>query len=357
MRIAQLAPLAESVPPVGYGGTELIVSQLTEDLVAAGHEVTLFASGDSRTNARLVSVVPRALRLDNSIPVRRWQAYDIRLLLELEQRQNEFDIVHNHMGFQALPFLDRLSCACVSTNHNPVKDYCAEIYLAYKHLPYVAISNSYKALNYPSELNYIDTVYNGIDVERFSFESATKRTHLLFLGRICEDKGTVPAIKIAKALNLPLVIAGKVDNADRTYFEEEVKPHLGSGVEYVGEVNFARKVQLYKEAIAVVYPIAFDEPFGLVMAESLIMGTPVVALDRGSVKEIIADGETGIVASSVDELIARFSELKNISAGACRERALQLFSKSRMTARYESLYQRLLNQPVRIANDLVRVAD
>lgn len=341
MRIAQLAPLAESVPPIGYGGTELIVSHLSEDLVARGHEVTLFASGDSKTKANLVSVTAKALRSDANVPIRRWQTYDIRLLLELEKRQDEFDIVHNHMGHQALPFLKRLRCANVTTNHNNVKDYCADVYLAHKDLPYVAISKSYKSLNYATELNYVDIIYNGIDVERFPYNLQVKRSGLLFIGRVCKDKGTADAIKIARRLGIELTIAGKVDDADSDYFAEEVKPHLNGSVKYIGEVNFMEKAALYNKALAVIYPVAFNEPFGLVMAESLLLGTPVVAFDRGAVQELIVDGETGVVGKTVDELVDRFGEVEKMSRAVCRERAIKLFSKERMLDEYESLYQQI----------------
>lgn len=342
MRIAQLAPLEERVPPENYGGTELIVSLLTERLVANGHEVTLFASGDSITQARLVTVTKNALRSDSSIPVRRWPAYNLRLLMELERRQNEFDIVHNHMGYQAFPFLQRLKCRSVTTNHNPIKEYCADLYLSFKGLPYVAISKSYRELNYPAALNYVDTIYNGIDIDCYKLSTETNRPYLLFLGRLGYDKGTLAAIQIAHRLGYPLKLAGKVDEADRPYFHENIEPLLGKkGIEYLGEVNFEQKLSLYSKAKAVIYPIAFAEPFGLVMVEAMAVGTPVIALNKGSVKEIISDKETGIIGNTVEELIARFTEVDKISPQACRDRAVKLFSHRRMVTEYEKLYQQL----------------
>ncbi len=342
MRIAQLAPLSESVPPKTYGGTELVVSLLTEELVKNGHEVTLFASGDSETTAKLISVTAKSLRADTTIPIRRWQAYDLCSLIELEQRQNEFDIIHNHMGYQAFSFIKDFKCANVTTNHNIVKDYCAPIYLRYADLPFVAISESYKALNYPDKLNYAATVYNGIDVSQYTFAQNQRREYLLFIGRICRDKGTATAVEIALALGIPLKIAGKVDEADKDYFEEQIKPLLSNPtIEYLGEVGLIEKAKLYSEAIAVLYPIAFEEPFGLVMAESLATGTPVVALNRGSVKEIIIDKETGIVANTKEEIISRFGEIGKISHQACRDRAVKLFSSQTMVAYYQALYELL----------------
>jgi glycosyltransferase involved in cell wall biosynthesis len=339
VRIAQLAPLEERVPPAKYGGTELIVSLLTEGLVARGHQVTLFAAGDAITKAKLVSVIDHSLRTDSSGQVRRWSAYDLRSLIELEHHIDEFDIVHNHMGYLALPFLKEFHFPNVTTIHNPIEDYCRAIFVDCKELPYVAISNAYKQLNLSDQLNYAATIYNGIDLDLYTFNADTKREYLLFLGRISKDKGTRPAIEIAKALNLPLKIAGKIDPADQDYYNEEVKPLLNDqSIEYIGEVDFDQKLALYSKAIAVVYPIAFPEPFGLVMAEAQAVGTPVMALDLGSVKEIIVDGKTGIVAQTTDELINRFGEIKNISAKACREQA-EKFSSKLMITEYEKLYQ------------------
>jgi glycosyltransferase involved in cell wall biosynthesis len=363
MRIAQLAPLTESVPPKSYGGTELVVNLLTEGLVAAGHEVTLFASGDSETSAELVSITPKALRLDESIPVRRWPAYALRQLLEFQKRQHEFDIVHNHMGYEAFATLKRCLIPNVTTNHNPIKDYCAPLYLEYADLPFVSISHAYKQLNYPEQLNYVATIYNGIDVEphihwmpgedgnggetRADAEAGAankpqKPTSLLFLGRVCHDKGTATAIEIAQKLGMPLKIAGKVDAADRQYYEQLVKPHLNSqNIEYVGEVNFKEKLKLYNESVAVVYPIAFDEPFGLVVAEALASGVPIMAFERGSMAELITDGETGILGKNADDLIKRFAEVEHISANKCRESAKSRFSKERMVSEYIKLFESL----------------
>lgn len=345
MRIAQLAPLIERVPPKGYGGTELVVSLLTEQLVKNGHEVTLFASGDSVTEAELLSVIPDALRLRKDIPLHRWAAYDLRSLLKLKEMHREFDVIHNHMGYQALPILSELDIPVVSTNHNHVADYCTDIYLAYKHLPIVSISQAYKKFNCPQLLNYVAVVYNGIDLEKFVYDPNIERSYLLFIGRISADKGTAVAIEMALKLGIPLKIAGKVDVVDESYFNEEVKPHLNKdSIEYLGEVNFDEKVDLYMKAKAVLYPINFEEPFGLVMAESLACGTPIVALDRGAVKEVVSDGKTGIIAKSVEELLDRFSEVDQIAGADCRQRTAQLFSKERMTHGYEEVYNKLIHQ-------------
>jgi glycosyltransferase involved in cell wall biosynthesis len=338
MRIAQLASSVEPVPPAGYGGTELVVSNITEELVSRGHEVTLFASGDSSTAAKLVSVTTTALRPSGE-PSRRWAAYDIRTLCELKRMWDQFDIVHNHMGWQALPALAELGIPTVTTNHNLIKPYCAPIYLEYRDLPFVSISDAYRRLNYPDKLNYVATVYNGIDADRFSGTNHRKRDYLLFMGRLCADKGTEKAIEIAKQLKLPLILAGKVDPADQAYYEQHVKPHLDdSCVRYIGEVNHEQKAKLYQRAIATVYTIDFEEPFGLVMVESLASGTPVMALSRGAVSEVLSDRETAVVGQSVEELVNRFAEVKEIDSELCRHRVESLFSKQKMVDAYEKLY-------------------
>lgn len=346
MRIAQVAANTEPVPPQGYGGTELIVSLLTDELVRRGHEVTLFAAGTSKTNAKLITVVDEPLRAAGKYNMLQWPAFDMQTLIEVENRQDQFDIVHSHMSWSALPVLDRLKCATVTTMHNQVKPYCEGIYLRYKHLPYVAISESFKALNKPDQLNYVGTVYNGIRVEDFHSSNDTdQRKGLLFVGRLCKDKGTAEALDVAKKLNIPLTLAGKVDKNDEAYFDQEVKPRLdNSDAKFIGEVNHDQKVELYGKALAVVYPINFNEPFGLVMAEALAAGTPVMAFDRGSVREVLDDPKTSIIGSTVDDLVKRFPELQHINRNDCVERVQNLFSVEKMVDSYEAVYEQLLKQ-------------
>ncbi len=343
MRIAQLATNVERVPPEGYGGTELIVHLLTEELVARGHDVTLFATGDSDTAAELVRVTDLPLRTDERYTMMQWPAFDIRLLLELEKRHDQFDIIHNHMGWQALPALSRMRCPSVTTNHNPIKNYAADIYLAHKDMAYVAISNTYKRLNYPDQLNYVDVVYNGINCATYAGDGDGTREYLLFIGRLDKDKGAADAVEIAKRLNLPLKLAGKLESKDQAYFDDRIKPYLHKpGFEYVGEVEQADKVKLYKNALAVVYPVAFEEPFGLVMAEALASGTPVMAFDRGAVREILTDGETAIIGSTIEDLIARFDEIKGIDSATCRNAIQKKFDVQRMVSGYEAVYEKVL---------------
>lgn len=401
MKIAQLAPLAESVPPKAYGGTELVVSLLTEELVKMGHEVTLFASGDSVSGATLVSGSPSGLR-QHELRGQRWAAYELAQLFELRERAYQFDLIHNHMGYLSLPFLADLVVArgsrsggcgsIVTTLHNPIKDYCAEIYLRYAHLNFVAISESFRQLNFSGELNYVGTIYNGIDcsvydsrltepefcreelasekayaydqrcaykaksqsqsLSRSQSQKTSDPGYLLFLGRICSDKGAYEAIEFASEVGLPLKMAGKIDSADQSYFYEMIRPVLTRQeagrrcVEYVGEVDEQSKVELLSGAKAVVYPVKFDEPFGLVIAESLAAGVPVLALRRGATPEIIVDGVTGILADSLEEMVRRFltefSRLDSASARLhCRQRVKEHFSSRAMALNYLSLYERI----------------
>jgi len=347
MRIAQLAPVVESVPPTGYGGIELVVSLLTEELVRRGHQVTLFASADSQTSARLVSVIDGALRKTGEIKHHSWPAYDMQNLFLVQDMQHEFDIVHNHTGWQALPYLQQLQIPSVTTNHNLIEPSALPIYRRHQDHAFVAISAAYKRKNHGDELNYVDVIHNGIDLAQYPLLPTVERKYLAFLGRLCQDKGIVQSIEMAQRLQMPLRIAGKVDPSDRDFFEAEVKPLLDLPfVSYIGEVEHAQKAELLKGAIATLYPINFEEPFGLVMAESLACGTPVVALDRGSVREVLTDGETAIIDSSIDRLVERFPEVKNLDKRTCRLRAESLFASPVMTERYEALYMRLIREAV-----------
>ncbi|MBP7862965.1 glycosyltransferase family 4 protein [bacterium] len=345
MRIAQLAPLVESVPPKGYGGTELVVNLLTEELVKNAHDVTLFATGDSITSAKLVSIIPEGLRASQDNFRHRWNTYDVRSILTLKKMQDQFDIIHNHMGFMALPFLSEFKTPVVTTNHNNIVPYCQDIYFEYANMPFVAISQAYKNLNFPDKMNYAEVVYNGIDLDDYVLPKNLRisRDYLLFIGRISKAKGTADAIDIAIELGLPIKVAGKVDATDISYYEEHIKDRLKHPlVDYIGEATKDQKAQLYAGAKAVVYPIDFDEPFGLVMAEALAMGTPVMAYDRGSVCEIIKDKEVGIVGNTKQELIDRYPEIELISEKACMKRAKENFSKERMAKHYLDVFQKLV---------------
>lgn len=342
MRIAQVAANTEPVPPIGYGGTELVVSLLTEELVKRGHDVTLFATADSVTTAKLISVTKCGLRAEGKYPGTQWAAFDMRTLGRVQDMQDQFDVVHSHMSWSALPYLEKIRPAVLTTMHNQVKPYCEELYFRFGDQPYVAISDSFKSLNHPDRLNYVATIYNGIKVEDFvPADLNRQREFLLFVGRICHDKGTAEAIDVAKKLDMPIKIAGKVDPNDEAYFEKEVKPRLNyAGADFIGEIGHEQKVELYQAAVAVVYPINFNEPFGLVMAEAMAAGTPLMAFDRGSVREILSE-DTAVIGNTVEELVKNFGKIEKIDRQKCIDRVRKLFSVETMVDEYEQLYARL----------------
>jgi glycosyltransferase involved in cell wall biosynthesis len=338
MRIAQIAPLAEAVPPHLYGGTERIVSYLTEELVALGHEVTLFASGDSRTAARLDAVVPRALRLDSS--VRDYVAPHILMLSRLQERLREFDIVHFHIDQLQLPMMRGAGVPFLTTLHGRLDlPEIAPLFRAYLEAPFVSISDAQRR---PLPFaNWAGTVHHGLPPGLLPF-SPRDRGYLTFLGRISPEKGPDAAIRIARAAGLPLRIAAKVDNVDRAYFETVIRPMLDApGVEFVGEITEAEKAEFLGGAAALLFPIQWPEPFGLVMIEAMACGTPVVAFHRGSVPEVLEDGVSGFVVEDETGALAALHRIGTIDRAAVRGAFEARFTTRRMAEDYLALYRRL----------------
>jgi glycosyltransferase involved in cell wall biosynthesis len=340
MRIAQIAALWERVPPPAYGGIELVVSLLTDELVRRGHEVTLFASGDSITKANLKSVHPRALRLDPTI--KEHQIYEMLQLSGVYEQAAEFDIIHSHMGCAALPYAKLVKTPTVHTLHGIFTPDNEKMFMYGKNQPYVSISNSQREprLN----LNCVATVYNGINTSIYDFhEQPENPPYLAFLGRISPEKGTHLAIEIAKRSGWHLKMAGKVDVVDVDYFEEKVKPHIdGKQIEYLGEANHVQKCALMGGAVATLFPITWREPFGLVMIESMAVGTPVIAMRLGSTPEVIADGKTGFLVDTVEEAVAAIDKVGCLDRYACRNHVEANFSMQSMTDGYEAVYQKIL---------------
>lgn len=340
MRIAQLCPLWEPVPPPAYGGTEAIVALLTEGLVRRGHEVTLFASGDSRTSARLRSVVPRSLRADPQ--VKDPEPYEwTHIVLSLKEA-SEFDIVHNHAGEIAMLCAHLIPTPMLTTCHGPLspdKKIIWDNYPGY----FNTISRSAK-LAMPDR-NYLGVVYNAIDVDSFPF-SEEKDDFLLFLSRMSPEKGPQHAIEVARRLGKKLVMAGKIDPFwDGDFFVREVQPHIdGHQVKYLGEADARMKRELYRRASCLLMPIAWEEPFGLVMVEAMACGTPVVAFDRGSVRELIVHGVTGFIADDIEEMTKWVNELSVIEPHRCRQHAATHFHFERMVTDYLALYDCILRQ-------------
>ena len=344
MRIAQIAPLYESVPPRLYGGTERVVSWLVEELVSQGHDVTLFASGDSLTTARLISVCPQALRLspDSTDPL----AHHINLVEQVMQERDRFDIVHFHIDYLHFPVSRNLDLAQVTTLHGrlDIPD-LVPLYREFSEMPVVSISNAQRE---PLPwINWQGTVYHGMP-ENSCRPRLEAGKYLAFLGRISPEKGVDHAIEIAKKSGIPLKIAAKVDNADKDYFENHVKHLLSDNlIEFVGEIGDEAKNDFLGNALALIFPINWSEPFGIVMIESLACGLPVVAYPRGSVPEIIDDGVTGFLVNGVDEAVSALQRISTIDRAVCREQFEQRFSVSRMAQDYLKIYQRIVKQELK----------
>jgi len=345
MKIALLAPLWETVPPIAYGGTELVVYILCEELIKKGHDVTLYATACSKTSAKLKPVIQEPMRKSNvKFPIH----CELKAISELGKDHKKFDIIHNHMGYQLLPFADFMDVPVVTTLHGAfvVKEDIS-FYNFYSNLNYISISNSQR--KGAPDLNYISTVYNGIQIEKYPFnpEPDLKDPYLTFLGRFSEEKGPHLAIEIAKATGMKLILAGKIDPnyADEVYFEAKVKPLIDNKqIQFIGELQHKEKVELLKNSVATLHPVTWPEPFGLVMAESMACGTPVLALNQGSIPEVIAHNKTGFVENDVKSLIKHVQNIHKIDRKTCREHIKDNFSGEKMTEGYLHSYQNLINK-------------
>ncbi|MCD8486150.1 MAG: glycosyltransferase family 4 protein [Desertifilum sp.] len=342
MRIAQVSPLWERVPPPGYGGIELVVAHLTDELVRRGHDVTLFASGDSITQAKLASVAPVALRLNPT--VKEPPVYEMMQLGQVLAQAGQFDIIHFHTGFSALPFAEAIKTPVVHTLHGTFTPDNRKLFQQYRHQAYISISQAQQKLE--PDLNYVCTAYNGIDPQDYPFHPTPQDpSYLAFLGRMSPEKGPHHAIAIAQATGWPLKMAGKIDAVDREFFDREIVPHLdGQQIQYLGELSHAQKVSLLGNARATLFPITWNEPFGLVMIESLCTGTPVMAMNLGSVPEVIAQGKTGMICQSVAEMISSLPQVIQLNRQDCREAVLSHFSVTQMVNRYEAAYQTIVDR-------------
>lgn len=346
MRIAQISPLIESVPPKLYGGTERIVSYLTEELVRQGHEVTLFASGDSETAAELVPCAPTALRLaqvTDSAP------YAVLQLEKIRRRAGEFDIAHFHSDFFHFPLVRSLGTPSVTTLHGRLDLPFYRLLLdEFPEMPLVSISDDQRRL-LPAQ--WIATVPHGLPSDLYSFSSAGEGGYVAFLGRISPEKRLDRAIEIAKRAGVKLKIAAKVDRVDQTYFDETIRPIIeGPGVEYIGEINDGEKQAFLGGASALLFPIDWPEPFGLVQIEAMACGTPIVAWRRGSVPEVIDEAVTGFMVEDIDEAVCAIHKARSLSRQAVRERFEQRFTIERVAHDYVRVYRSLAVEPILIAS-------
>lgn len=340
MRIAQVAPLYLATPPRSYGGTERVISMLTEGMVARGHEVTLFATGDSTTSARLVAGAPAAMGFEKMMEV---GAAQTAMLANLYSRASDFDVIHSHLDYPALPFAATSSTPTVFTIHGALNTPgYPEAFSAFPTLRYVSISDSQRA-PLPN-LNWVATIYHGINVEAQQF-GEQPGDYLLFVGRISPEKGPDRAIAIAKRCGIPLKIAAKVDPKDRKYFDQTIKPLLDDPlIEFVGPVNEQRKMKLMREALALLLPIRWAEPFGLVYIEALSCGLPVLTCPLGAAPEILKDDVTGFMRETDEELADAARRIHTISRVDCRSWAKAHFDAQGMTDNYLSLFQSLLTK-------------
>jgi len=341
VKIAQIAPLYEAVPPRLYGGTERVVAFLADALVDAGHDVTLFAAGDASCRAPVVAVRDQAIRLDPA-PLKSDLAAHLAMLHEVRARADEFDVLHFHVDLLHYPFFEHLASRTVTTLHGrlDLKD-LPGAYGCWPQFPLVSISD-HQRRPLPSA-NWHGTVHHGLPLDLLPFTAAPKGGYLAFLGRVSPEKRLDRAIQIARAAGMPLRIAAKVDAADQQYFARRIEPLLdGPDIEFVGEINEAGKAAFLGEAEALLFPIDWPEPFGLVMIEAMACGTPVVAWNCGSVPEVLEDGVTGRIVDSLPAAIAAVAQVRRYDRAAIRAQFDKRFSAPVMAARYVELYERLL---------------
>jgi glycosyltransferase involved in cell wall biosynthesis len=345
MRIAQIAPLTEAVPPKLYGGTERVVHWLTEELVALGHEVTLFASGDSRTSAKLEAGWPRALRLDGAI--RDANALHMTMLERVRRQAPDFDLMHFHLDYYPFSLFSRQSVPFVTTLHGRLDlPELQPVFNTFSSVPVISISNAQRRP--VPQANWVRTIYHGIP-ENLLVPKRVRPSYLAFLGRIAPEKAVDRAIRIAQQCGLPLKIAAKVDRADRDYYEEKIRPMIvAPHVEYIGEITDSEKSDFLSGAHALLATIDWPEPFGLVMTEAMACGTPVVAFNRGSVPELIDVGVTGFVVEDEVGAIGAIEQLSDLSRDKVRKRFEQRFTARRMAQEYLEVYRGLIDATPRL---------
>ena len=337
MRIAQIAPPWISIPPQTYGGTELVISWLSDELVKKGHEVTLFATGDSKTSAKLVPVWPSSLwRANLSSP----HAVFSLLYNKLLEMQDEFDIIHDHCEWYTCPFSKFLKPPIVTTLHHPLNEETIILYKKFPNINYVAISKNQKKT--APGINIVKTIYHGFPIEKYEF-NPNPQDYLLWLSKITPPKGPADAIEIAKLSGHKLIISGYILPEWGDYFDYRLKPLIdGKQIQFVGASDFEKKIDLFKNAKAFLFPIRRPEPFGLVVIEAMACGTPVIAYKEGSMPELVVDGKTGFLVDSIREARWALRKINRISREECREYVAKNFKLNRMVNRYEKLYKKLV---------------
>ncbi|HJU10850.1 MAG TPA: glycosyltransferase family 4 protein [Candidatus Binataceae bacterium] len=340
LRIAQVAPLYESVPPKLYGGTERVVAYLAEELIRRGHEVTLFASGDSTASAKIQAFSATALRAAGLVP---WgSSLHLPMLSEVFENAARFDVIHCHLDYWSFPFARMITTPAVTTLHGRLDiPQLFGVYRYYSDAPVISISDAQREPL--PELNWVGTVQHGLPASQLRFHPGPGK-YLAFLGRIAPEKRVDLAIEVAARCKVPLKIAAKVDAVDREYFESQIRPLLGTeGIEFIGEISEREKSDFLGNAIALLFPVDWPEPFGLVMIEALACGTPVIARPCGSVPEVLREAVTGFMASSVDGLVDAVQRISSVSREQCRAEFETRFTASVMAANYERIYCQLID--------------
>lgn len=346
MRVAMLVPICESTPPRAYGGIERVAALLVDGLVARGHHVTLFATGNSLAQATELSATEELpLRVQALDPWLSEAATSLHMVTAL-RRSQAFDVWHNHHGYPGLALGELVGAPMLTTLHGPVFTEYARYYEAFGGHPLVSISDAQR-MQAP-HLNYVATIYNGIETARY--DVGRRQGYLLFLGRMAEEKGPHVAIEAARRAGIPLVMAAKVDPADRQFFENRVAPWIdGSSVRFVGEVQGAAKRRLLQGAIALLHLVQWPEPFGLVLVEAMACGTPVVAMRQGAIPEVVTHGETGFVVDTLPEAVEAIACVAALDPGRCRAEAVRRFDAARMVSAYEGVYEEVAARRVAIA--------
>lgn len=341
LKIAQIAPLWIPVPPRTYGGIELMLSLLTEELVKRGYDITLFASGDSKTSAKLVSPTKTGIWLQKNL--RSPHGY-ISMALEIIRKQrHQFDLVHNHFDFFMFPLsIMDSGKPILTTLHRPLDSVSIETLKMYDKIKFCAISNDQRESALEQGIEIVDVVYNGIDPNNYAFREVPDN-YFLYLGRLNKEKGIVPALKIAKRAGIKLLVAGNlVGGEEWNYFLHEIQPLLNEeNVNFVGQVDFSEKVRLMSGAKALLFPIDRREPFGLVMIEAMACGTPVIAYRKGSVPEVVIDGQTGFIVENEEEMVEAIKNVDKIKRKECRRLVEKKFTINQMVDKYEEIYKKI----------------
>lgn len=345
LKIAQVAPMWFPIPPKKYGGIEWIVYHLCEGLEKLGHDVTLFASGDSNVPCKLSATYPKSL-IEDGIS---WndQTYNMLNLSRAYERSSEFDIIHTHIDLWDIYFAPLVKTPSIHTIHNPLyssrkDDSRLTMFGKFKDNNYVAISNSHRKLS-RAKINFVDTIYNGIKMSDFKFNPKPEN-HFIWCARIDKYKGIENAIKIAQKAKVKLILAGRLDPTQKDYFNSKIKPHLGKNIKYIGEYSFEEKSEFFGSAKALLYPIEWHEPFGLNMVESMACGTPVIAYNKGSVPEVVKDGKTGFVVENISEAVKALKKIDQIDRKSCREWVQEKFSTEVMVSNYEKAYYDIIKK-------------